>query len=61
MTKEELHLKRALEIWEKVHFSEEENLLLNVTRFHDLLGMEEGAYAWPDETFISVDTAPGEA
>lgn len=45
------HLDRAYELWCAAHFDDTEKPL-NITRFYDLLGMEDGAAEWPDSTFF---------
>ena len=46
------HLDRAYALWKASNFNDGHDRALNITRFHDLLGMESGAANWPDETFL---------
>ena len=46
------HLDRAYELWGQAYFNEGPDRVLNLTKFHDLLGMESGAADWPDDAFL---------
>ena len=51
----ERHLERAYEIWNEAYFIGDADRVLNLTRMHDLLGMEDGACDWPDDAFLGKD------
>lgn len=54
------YLDRAYAAFGRAHFPDEgqPGMLINATRFWDLLGGEHGSENWPDEVFLTPEDAP---